>query len=121
LIIVVTGSRTWTDKERIRQRLLHYKPDLVVTGGHKYKDETKSADALAKQVCEEEGIPCETRKANWRQYGSFAGFLRNAEMLDEFNPDLVLAFWDGFSSGTKNCIQSAYHRGITVEVQLWET
>jgi hypothetical protein len=111
MIVVVSGSRDWEDKESIRRFLLKHNPDLVIQGG------TRGVDRLAKEVCEEEGITCETVKADWRRYGGAAGFIRNSWMLDR-NPDLVLAFWDGASPGTKNMIDLTHKRGIDLEVVL---
>ena len=112
MIIVVSGSRGWTDKERIRQRLLHYRPDLVVQGG------AGGADELTKEICEEELIDCRTERAKWRTYGKAAGHKRNKDMLDIYRPDLVLAFWDGSSPGTKGMIDTAGRLGYKLDVQL---
>lgn len=117
-VIVVSGSRTWTDKEIIRQRLLEEKPTLVILGGHRYTENPNiSADELARQVCEEEGIPYEIIRAKWERYGGNAGSIRNGEMLAR-NPDLLMAFWDGESPGTKGCIDGAASRGISIQVNL---
>lgn len=117
-VIVITGSRTWTDKEIIRQRLLDENPTLVILGGHRYKGNLEvSADELARQVCEEEGIPHKIVNAKWERYGGNAGGMRNGEML-AMNPDMLMAFWDGVSPGTKGCIDGAVSRGITVQVNL---
>lgn len=112
MIIVVSGSRGWTDKERIRSRLLFYDPELVIQGG------ASGADQLAKEVCHEELITCVTMPAQWNQYGRAAGHKRNRDMLVVYDPDLVLAFWDGKSPGTKGMISLATNMGYTIEVQL---
>lgn len=111
MIIVVTGSRGWTDKERIRERLLALNPELVIQGG------AGGADRLTQEVCMEEKIPCGTYRAKWREYGKAAGLIRNGWMLD-IGPDLVLAFWDGLSPGTKAMINETNRRGIPIEVQI---
>ncbi len=49
------------------------------------------------------------------QNDSRAGIRWNLRMLDE-QPDLVLAWWDGVSPGTKHMIEAAAARGIPVEV-----
>lgn len=41
--------------------------------------------------------------------------IRNIEMLDQ-KPDLVLAFWDGASTGTGHTVAEAGKRGIPVEI-----
>lgn len=110
MIIVVTGSREWTDKERIRERLLELKPDIVVQGG------APGVDRLTKRVCEEEGIRCETEKANWKRFHGGAGHIRNGEMLRKWSPDLVVAFWNGFSPGTKGCLDEAERMNLSFEI-----
>ncbi len=116
-VVIVTGSRGWTDKEKIRERILFHAPDLVIQGGQSYKsDPNRSVDYLTVVVCEEEGIPCESRPADWRRYPGVAGFIRNGQMLDEFPDAIVEAFWDGSSPGTGDCIRSAEFRGMKVEV-----
>lgn len=111
MIIVVSGSREWIDKERIRKVILSYSPDLVIQGG------ARGADRLAREVCFEEGIDCETVHAKWERFGRAAGSIRNGEMLLK-NPDLILAFWDGASPGTKNMIDAANKAGFDVDVQI---
>lgn len=109
--ILVSGSRTWVDKERIRKVLLSYSPTFVIQGG------ARGADRLAREVCFEEGIPCHTEHAKWEKFGNAAGPIRNGEML-KMEPDLVLAFWDGASRGTKDMIDTAHKSGVDVDVQI---
>ena len=112
-VIVVSGSRGWTDKEIIRQRILEAQPTLVVQGGC-----NKGADKLCREVCEEEGIPCETESAKWKRYGKAAGGIRNAAMLSAWSPSEVLVFWDGKSKGTANMINVAALNGYPLQVNL---
>lgn len=111
MTIVVTGSRTWGDIHVVRERLRPYLDEgaRIIQGG------ARGADQLAREVADEFGSPVKTMQADWDQHGKRAGFLRNCAMLDE-QPDLVLAFWDGASRGTKHCIDEARRRGIPVVV-----
>lgn len=118
-VVLVSGSRNWTDKEVIRFRLLEANPTLVVVGGHKFADDpNRSADELTRQVCEEEGIPIHIEKANWNKYGKNAGSIRNGKMLSDWKPDEVICFWDGKSTGTSNMINAAAGLGIKLQVNL---
>lgn len=54
-------------------------------------------------------------KADWKKHKKAAGPIRNRQMLDE-KPDLVIAYWDGESPGTKDTVTEARKRGIPVEV-----
>jgi hypothetical protein len=73
------------------------------------------ADRTAGWLAEDFGFTVREFKANWDRDGKRAGILRNIKMLDT-KPDLVLAFWDGKSRGTKHVIDEAERRGIPVEV-----
>jgi uncharacterized phage-like protein YoqJ len=109
-VILVCGSRGWTDVAKIESALKIYEPTVVIHGG------AVGADQLAAQIAHDLGHDVRPPfLPNWHQYGARAGFVRNAQMLDE-KPDLVVAFWDGESRGTKNTITGAMERGIIVRV-----
>lgn len=42
---------------------------------------------------------------DWKKYGRSTGIRRNKDIID--NSDIVVAFWDGESRGTKNSINQA--------------
>jgi len=77
------------------------------------------ADLAAHQWCEKNiatGVTEEPFPADWST-GVNAGPLRNIRMFD--NPvDLVLAFWDGRSKGTKHTIDLATKRRILTIVRF---
>ena len=50
--------------------------------------------------------------AKWKLYGGQAGPIRNAQMLEEFKPDLVVAFPGG--KGTADMVAKAKAAGVTV-------
>lgn len=50
--------------------------------------------------------------ADWDHYGKAAGFIRNQRMLDEGNPDCVIAFPGG--NGTANMVSLARKAGVEV-------
>jgi hypothetical protein len=54
-------------------------------------------------------------RAGTEKHSKAAGPIRNNEMLDTC-PDVVIAFWDGVSKGTKHAIGEASRRGLAVEV-----
>lgn len=57
--------------------------------------------------CQEQCFP-----ADWKQYGNSAGPIRNAKMLREGEPDLVVAFPGG--KGTANMVRLAKKAGVKV-------
>jgi hypothetical protein len=66
-------------------------------------------------------VNVEVHPANWAKYGKLAGSLRNVEMLDAGDPDLVLAFYKRGAKniGTGNMVRECKLRGLTVR-EYWE-
>lgn len=65
----------------------------------------RGADALAGRWADENGIECTPYPADWERYRNRAGPIRNAQMLRETQPELVIAFPGG--SGTQDMITRA--------------
>lgn len=125
--VLVTGSRSWRDEAPIRARLEQLPPcSFVIHGG------ARGVDRMAAVIAQQLGHAVRAFPADWRvkadtpagairtdgsgrRYDSRAGLRRNLLMLDQ-EPDVVLAWWDGRSTGTKHCIEAAIERGILVEV-----
>jgi hypothetical protein len=98
---LITGSREWINQDIIHRALLEHKVTEIMQGG------ATGADCLAWRAALTIGIAVKCIRPDWNQYGKAAGVLRNAQMLREFRPDIVLAFWDGQSRGTRNMIDLA--------------
>lgn len=114
MIVVICGSRYWTDISKIRDHvrpLLAFKPVTVITGG------ARGADAIAASIAVELGMTSEVHMAKWEQYGRAAGPIRNREMLDR-EPDQVLVFHENIKSsrGSKDTYVEALRRGIPVKL-----
>jgi len=75
----------------------------------------RGVDRLAARYADQLGHLVEEYEADWETHGKKAGIMRNLAMLDQ-RPDLVIAFWDGESRGTKHTIDEASRREIPVEV-----
>jgi len=78
----------------------------IIEGG------AKGADTCAKEWAEMNILPYKEYPANWNLHGKSAGYLRNKQMLDEENPNLIIAFPGG--KGTENMVTQAKQRGIEV-------
>ena len=68
-------------------------------------------------------LPLKEFKADWQKDGSWAGVLRNMKMVDyivEQGRGEVIAFWDGKSPGTKQCLAYAGAQNVPVVVDLIE-
>lgn len=98
--IAVVGSRTFNDYELLRSTLDKYDYiELIISGG------AKGADSLAERYALENNIKTLIFKPKWSEYGKRAGYIRNINIIE--NSDLVIAFWDGKSKGTKHSIDLA--------------
>ena len=111
--VVVCGSRdgwNWRIRGAIYDRL-HELPraSCVMHGG------ARGVDRLADEFARKLGFFVEEYPADWEQYGKRAGIMRNLKMLDQ-NPELVIAYWNGESRGTKHMIDAAREREIPVEI-----
>lgn len=121
LKILVCGDRNWIDKSLIEIELvfninllsaLHtYENVIIIEGG------SKGADSLAREIADNRGYQVNEYKANWKKYGKAAGPIRNREMIDKENPQIVIAFHDckpGTQCGTQNTIDYAISKKIRV-------
>ena len=104
--VIVAGSRTITDYNRVAQVLDDSPFDITVLiqGG------ARGVDKLAAEWAKNNDIPCEEISANWKKYGKKAGFMRNLEMAE--HADALIAIWDGKSKGTKNMMNIAEKKNI---------
>lgn len=106
--VVVTGGRGYDKPLPVLGALRRHLPiDALAHGG------ARGADTLAGDAATILGIPVTVFTAEWDKYGRAAGMRRNISMLEEFKPDIVIAFPGG--KGTAGCVAEARKRGIAVE------
>jgi len=112
LRVLVCGSRRLQDRGQVWERIDKFprRPQTEIIVG-----DARGADDAAYWAARCCNHPVRRFEADWKAHGKRAGILRNLAMLDE-QPDLVIAFWDGESPGTKHTITEAGRRGIPVEV-----
>lgn len=114
--LLVCGSRTWRDYDRVRFEIARLSPLVVIHG------DARGADRLAGAAALELGIAVEAVPADWARYGRAAGGVRNAAMLAGVGGtggkvDGVLAFrMAGASPGTDDMIRRARAAGVPVTV-----
>ena len=102
--IAITGSRKFTDFNRLCQVLDGLAPTEIVSGG------AKGADTLAERYADEHGLPKKIFLPKFKTdkntpYHPRSYHIRNHSIVDY--SDMVVAFWDGVSGGTKNTIDYA--------------
>lgn len=109
--VLFTGGRNFADEASVRRAFDKAKPTFVITGG------ADGADRLCKLEAKRRGIPQVIYPANWEGEGRAAGHIRNARMLIEGMPDLVVAFPGG--AGTEGMVTRAEGAGVPVRrIQL---
>ena len=97
--VAIIGSRGFTDYELVKKTLKPLGITLIISGG------AAGADTLGEKYAKENGIETLIFKPDWKTYGKIAGFLRNTDIVEA--SELVIAFWDGTSKGTKDSIDKA--------------
>ena len=105
--ILITGSRTWENKEVIEKALENCtQNDFVIHGG------AIGADSIAELYCKKHGIPTKIIRPINHQRISY--LYRNVEMIGMC--DVVFAFWDGKSTGTAMTVNYARLRKKPVKM-----
>jgi hypothetical protein len=121
--ILVCGGRDYDDRDKVYNTLYQVcedrgwnsEPDQygntlprvrIIHGG------AKGADSIADDFAVVNWCVLSVYPANWRKYPKAAGCIRNQQMLDEGQPDLVVAFPGG--NGTADMVKRAKKAGIEV-------
>ena len=105
--VLFCGGRDYQNRKAINKIMSRLDLSLVITGG------APGADALADLWAATRGVARVVYPANWECDGKAAGPIRNARMLKEGRPDLVVAFPGG--RGTADMIAKAERAGVPVE------
>ncbi len=110
--IIIAGGRDFDDYGRVCDAMfeMQWNEDecTIVSGG------ARGADTLGEQFAEDYGFELETHAANWKILGKKAGIMRNLEMAQL--SQVLVAFWDGKSKGTRHMIDAALEAGLEVHV-----
>lgn len=135
---LICGSRDWTNSDLIwlvldalHERAIGGAEDLtVIHGACNTRLDTRAdkaigcgADAYAHEWCfvHPHSVGESLYPADWERYGKRAGFVRNAEMLADGKPDVVVGFTnDPPSAGTRMMLDLARRAGVpTYRIQEW--
>ena len=90
-----------------------YLPDEVteiISGG------ARGVDTSARKYATEHGLKLTEYLPEYNKYGRSAPLKRNITIIE--NADLVLAFWDGSSKGTKYVIENCKKRNIPLKIYV---
>lgn len=117
--VIVAGSRSIVDYDFVSEKLdsilkeiedrsVTSKNFCILSGG------ARGVDRLGEIYAKQKLLKLQIFPANWNKYGNRAGYIRNAEMAEV--ADVLIAFWDGESKGTKHMIDIAKKKGLEVIV-----
>ena len=107
--VAVIGSRGLLVED-----LEKYLPDdttEIISGG------AKGVDAAAREYALRHGMKLTEYLPEYSRYGRSAPLKRNITIIE--NADLVLAFWDGASRGTKFVINNCEKRNIPIKIYVF--
>ena len=115
--IIIAGSRTFNNYQFMYDRLrevVHTTSEWhrweIVSGG------AKGADSLGERFANENSLNLTVFPADWNTHGRSAGFIRNKQMAEY--GDVLYAFWDGASPGTKNMVKQALESRVEIHLYL---
>lgn len=113
--IAIIGSRTFTDYKLLDQVLNDFmdKNNILIT--HVISGGANGADKLGERFADSIGAEKIIFYPDWNKHKKAAGFIRNKDIVD--NSEMVFAFWDGKSRGTKHSIDYARSQKIEVYIQ----
>jgi len=112
--IGVIGSRGYNNYEEFKEKLLflisNIREEIVfVSGGC-----PSGGDALISRFCKEGNYQIIEHLPDWDKHGKAAGFIRNKLIIED--SDMLAAWWDGKSKGTKSSIDLARKKNIPIKI-----
>lgn len=120
--IIIAGSRDFTDYDYLEREVDSYfkKIEVDKTKVTIISGAARGVDRLGEVYAEKHNIDLVRCPADWKRYGKAAGPKRNGEMAAYSMADgcvgVLLAFWNGKSSGTKNMIDTANKYNLKVHI-----
>lgn len=104
----IIGSRNITNVDL--SRFIPSGTTEIVSGG------ARGVDTVAKRYAVDHGLKLTEFLPDYEHFGRGAPLKRNITIIE--NADIVLAFWDGKSRGTKFVIENCRRRNIPIKIYL---
>lgn len=104
--IAVIGSRNLNIKNL--EKYLSDDVSEIVSGG------AKGVDSSARDYAQQNKIPLKEFLPDYRRFGRGAPLKRNLQIIEY--ADMVIAFWDGKSHGTKYVIDNCKKMNVPVRI-----
>jgi hypothetical protein len=113
--LIIAGSRTFTDYQFLCHTLAPecHRITEVIHGG------ARGADQLGFRWAVKHHIRSRCFAAEWERFGKSAGIRRNYQLAQA--GDLLIAFWDGRSPGTRHIISCMQQLGKPVVEVRFDT
>lgn len=106
--VAVIGSRGLVVDDL--EKYLPRETTEIISGG------ARGVDACARKYALQHGLKLTEYLPEYNKYGRSAPLKRNITIIE--NADLVLAFWDGASRGTKYVIDNCEKRNIPIKIYV---
>ncbi|HXM71751.1 MAG TPA: SLOG family protein [Candidatus Dormibacteraeota bacterium] len=108
--VAIVGSRRFSEPARVSDYVNALPPRaLIITGS------ASGVDAAATKAARAKGIPVQVIPASFDELSDAArSAARNQRLVDAC--DLLVAFWDGSSKGTRSTVERALDSGKEVHV-----
>lgn len=110
--VIIAGSRTFNDFELLCNKcneIIGDTKDVEIVSGAAY-----GADQLGEEYAAEMLFDLKQFHPDWGKYKKSAGYIRNEEMAKY--ADMLIAFWNGESRGTKHMIDLAHKHNLKVHI-----
>lgn len=104
----IIGSRNITNVDL--SRFIPSGTTEIVSGG------ARGVDTVAKEYANRNGLKLTEFLPDYERFSRGAPLKRNITIIE--NADIVLAFWDGKSRGTKFVIDNCHRRNIPIKIYL---
>jgi len=110
--VLICGGRNWMDLSSVVYVLAAFEKEnpIIIHG------DCRGADRIAGDIAKRLDYEVRVYPAEWDKYGRGAGFIRNQQMLDVENPDMVIVFHNDLenSKGSKDMMRRAEKEGIII-------
>lgn len=113
--VIIAGSREFSDFPLLYSKcdeILESHTDIEIVSGT-----AKGADKLGEHYASLKGYSVTQFPADWEKHYRKAGFIRNEQMANY--GEMLIAFWDGESKGTKHMIDLAKSKGLETHVIIF--
>jgi len=110
LRVAIVGSRHFSEPDRVTDYVKSLPPRAsIITGS------SSGVDAAATKAARDKGIPVQVIPASFEELADAAkAAARNQRLVDAC--DVLVAFWDGSSKGTRTTVERALESGKEVHV-----